>query len=145
MRERKISPHEATELAACFSADAGKLFGYACVLTREDRALAEELVQAVFTAASQTWPVLRDLPAEQRLSWLRRTLGNIAINGFRREPALRDRLPRIEVRYRKIPAGLSGAGLFHDRAGAMLADHPGHAGTAAHGRRGALATGHEAR
>ncbi len=105
MRERKISPHEATELAACFSADAGKLFGYACVLTREDRALAEELVQAVFTAASQTWPVLRDLPAEQRLSWLRRTLGNIAINGFRREPALRDRLPRIEVRYRKIPAG----------------------------------------
>jgi RNA polymerase sigma-70 factor, ECF subfamily len=105
VRERKISPHEATELAACFSADAGKLFGYACVLTREDRALAGDLVQAAFAAAGQTWPVLRGLPAEQRLSWLRRTLANIAINGFRRGPAFRDRLPRIEVRYRKIPAG----------------------------------------
>ncbi len=104
MRERKISPREATELAACFSADARKLFGYACVLTREDRALAEDLVQAAFEAAGQAWPVLRGLTEEQRRSWLRKTLAHIAINGFRREAAFRDRLPRIEALYRKIQA-----------------------------------------
>ena len=35
-------------------------------------------------------------------SWLRRTLANIAVDGFRREAAFRDRLPRIEALYRKI-------------------------------------------
>ncbi len=106
MRERKISPREATELAACYSAYAGKLFGYACVLTREDRALAEDLVQEAFEAAGQAWPVLCGLPEEQRRSWLRSTLAHIAINGFRREAAFRDRLPRIEALSRKIQADL---------------------------------------
>jgi RNA polymerase sigma factor (sigma-70 family) len=30
--------------------------------------------------------------------------GNIAVSGFRRDAAFRDRLPRIEARYRKTPA-----------------------------------------
>lgn len=104
MSEGKISPHDAEELATCFSADATELFGYACALTRGDRALAEDLVQATFEAASKTWPVLRCLAAEQRCGWLRRTLANIAISGFRREAAFRDRLPRIEALSRRIQA-----------------------------------------
>jgi RNA polymerase sigma factor (sigma-70 family) len=102
--EGMISPREAGALAACFEAHARDLFGYACVLTRGDRALAEDLVQAAFEAAGQAWQVLEYLPDEQRRGWLRRTLANIAVDGFRRESALRDRLPRIEALYRKIQA-----------------------------------------
>jgi RNA polymerase sigma factor (sigma-70 family) len=102
--EGMISPREAGALAVCFEAHARDLFGYACVLTRGDRALAEDLVQAAFEAAGQAWQVLEYLPDEQRRGWLRRTLANIAVDGFRRESALRDRLPRIEALYRKIQA-----------------------------------------
>ena len=105
MSEGKISPHEAAELALCFQAQAQDLFGYACVLTLGDRALAEDLVQATFEAAGQAWQVLSDLVEEQRRSWLRRTLANIAVDGFRRETPLRDRLPRIDALYRKILVG----------------------------------------
>ena len=104
MSEGQISPREAEELAACFRAYARDLFGYACVLTRGDRALAEDLVQAAFEAAGQAWQVLEYLTDEQRRGWLWRTLANIAVDGFRRESALRDRLPRIEALYRKIQA-----------------------------------------
>jgi RNA polymerase sigma factor (sigma-70 family) len=100
----EISPRDAQELAVCFSAQARGLFGYACALTRGDRALAEDLVQAAFEAAGRAWPELRRLAEEQRQGWLRRTLANIAVNGFRREAAFRDRLPRIEAVYRKIQA-----------------------------------------
>jgi RNA polymerase sigma factor (sigma-70 family) len=100
----EISPRDAQELAVCFSAQARDLFGYACALTRGDRALAEDLVQAAFEAAGRVWPELRCLAEEQRQGWLRRTLANIAVNGFRREAAFRDRLPRIEAVYRKIQA-----------------------------------------
>jgi RNA polymerase sigma-70 factor (ECF subfamily) len=100
----RISPHEAEELGACFRADARDLFGYACVVSRGDQALAHDLVQAAFEAAARTWQVLRGLPEEQRRVWLRTTLAHIAVDGFRREAAFRDRLPRIEARYRKIQA-----------------------------------------
>jgi RNA polymerase sigma factor (sigma-70 family) len=102
--EGKISPHEAAELALCFQAQSRDLFGYACVLTRGDRALAEDLVQATFEAAGQAWQVLSDLVEDQRRSWLRRTLANIAVDGFRREAAFRHRLPRIEILHRKVQA-----------------------------------------
>jgi RNA polymerase sigma-70 factor, ECF subfamily len=102
VREGKISPREAEELAVCFEAHARDLFGYACVVTRGDRALAEDLVQAAFEAAAGAWPALRGLAEERRQGWLCRTLANIAVNGFRREAAFRDRLPRIETLYRKI-------------------------------------------
>jgi hypothetical protein len=45
----------------------------------------------------------RCLGDDQRRGWLRTTLANIAVSGFRREAAFRDRLPRIEARYRKTP------------------------------------------
>ena len=104
MSEGRISPREAEELAACFRAHARDLFGYACVLTRRDRAMAEDLVQAAFEAAAEAWHVLGDLTEEQRRGWLGRMLASIAVDGFRRETAFRDRLPRIEALYQKIQA-----------------------------------------
>ena len=103
MSEGKISPHEAQELDGCFRAEARYLFGRACTLTRGDQALAQDLVQGAFEAAARAWRALRVLPEEQRRGWLYRTLANIAVTGFRREAAFRDRLPRIEARYREIP------------------------------------------
>jgi RNA polymerase sigma factor (sigma-70 family) len=100
----RITPHHADELARCFRTHAPRLFGRACVLARGDRALAEDLVQATFEAAGRAWPtLLGDLAEEQVRSWLWSTLANIAAGSFRREAAFRDRLPRIEVRYRKTP------------------------------------------
>lgn len=102
MSDGKISPHDAEELAACFAAHARALSGYACVLARGDRALADDLVQAAFEAAGRAWPELRGLAEHQRHGWLRSTLANIAVSGSRPEAAFRDRLPRIEARYRKV-------------------------------------------
>jgi RNA polymerase sigma factor (sigma-70 family) len=104
----KITPHDADELAGCFAAHAREVFGHACALARGDRARADDLVQAAFEAAAAAWPGLRDLTEEQRRSWLRRTVANIAVSGLRREAAFRDRLARIEVRHRKTPADPSG-------------------------------------
>lgn len=104
MSDEQISPAEAEELAGCFNVHARELFGYACVLTRGDRALADDLVQAAFEAAGRAWCTLRSLAEDQRRGWLRKTLANIAVSGFRREAAFRERLPRIEARYRKIEA-----------------------------------------
>lgn len=104
MGDDRITPHHADELARCFAAHAPRLFGHACVLAHGDRALAEDLVQATFEAAARAWQTLRGLAEEQLRGWLWSTLDNLAAGSFRREAALRDRLPRIEVRYRKTPA-----------------------------------------
>ena len=48
------------------------------------------------------WQELRGRAEEQRRNWLHRTMANIAVNGFRREAAFRERLPRIEHLYRKV-------------------------------------------
>lgn len=102
--DRRISPRDAQELTACFAAHAADLFGHACMLARGDRALADDLVQAAFEVACWAWPALRDLAEEQRRRWLRTTAFHIAVSGFRRETALRDRLAWIEARYRKYQA-----------------------------------------
>lgn len=104
MSEGKISPHETQELDACFRAEASDLFGYACAVTRGDQTLSRDLVQAAFEAAALAWRGLRGMAEEQRRAWLRRTLASIAVSGFRREAAIRDRLPRIEMPCRKSPA-----------------------------------------
>jgi RNA polymerase sigma factor (sigma-70 family) len=102
--DERISPRDAEELHACFHAHGRDLFGHAYTVARGDRALAEDLVQAAFEAAGRVWEGLRNLAEEQRRSWLRRTVTYIAVTGFRREAAFRDRLPRIEIRYRRSPA-----------------------------------------
>ena len=65
---------DAGELAACFTAHSRDLFGYACVLSDADRALAGDLVQAAFEAAATAWCTLRGLPADQCRHWLREKL-----------------------------------------------------------------------
>jgi RNA polymerase sigma-70 factor (ECF subfamily) len=100
----QISRRDAEELAECFTVHARDLFGYACVVARGDRALADDLVQAAFEAAGRAWWSLRCLAEDQRRAWLRATVANIAVSGFRRDVAFRDRLPRIEARYRQALA-----------------------------------------
>jgi RNA polymerase sigma factor (sigma-70 family) len=101
----RITPQAADELDRCFKAHAARLFGHACVLARGDRTLAEDLVEATFEAAGRAWPTLRGLAAEQLRGWLWSTLAQIAASGLRRDAGFRGRPPRIEVRYRKAPAG----------------------------------------
>jgi len=102
--DEKISSRDAGGLAECFREHARDLFGYACVLARGDRALAEDLVQGGFEAAAREWCTVRGLTENQRRSWLRTTVANRAFSGFRRETAFRVRLPRIEARYRRPAA-----------------------------------------
>ncbi len=104
MRGERISACEAEELGACFAAHARWLFGYACVLVRGDSPLADDLVQAAFEAAARAWCTVGPLSEDQRRAWLRTTLTNIAISGFRRDAAFRDRLPQIEALYRRVQA-----------------------------------------
>jgi RNA polymerase sigma-70 factor (ECF subfamily) len=106
--EGKIPPREAQELASCFDAHARDLFGYACVLVRGDQALADDLVQDAFHAASLDWRGLRHLAEEQRRGWLRVTLANLAINWFRGEAASQDRLPGSEIPRGKTQADHAG-------------------------------------
>lgn len=111
MRGERISAREAEELSACFAAHARWLFGYAGVLLRGDIALADDLVQAAFEAAGRAWCTVGMLSGDLQRAWLRTTLTNIAISGFRREAAFRDRLPQIEARYRGLPADTAGEAL----------------------------------
>jgi len=125
--DERICPRDARELSACFAAHAAGLFGYACVLTRGDRALAEDLVQASFEAATRAWAILRCLAEEQRRAWLRTTVANIAMSGFRREAAWQERLPRIEATYRKAPVDLPAlafTSIVLDRCWQIIQDMP---------------------
>ena len=74
-------------------------------------ALADDLVEAAFEAAGRSSCTVRCLAEDRRRGWLRATLANIAISGFRRDAALRDRLPRIEARYRGSPPDTPGQAL----------------------------------
>jgi RNA polymerase sigma-70 factor (ECF subfamily) len=126
--DEPICARDADELAECFAAHARGLFGYACVLTREDRAMAEDLVQAAFEAAARAWATVRCLAEAQRRAWLRTTVANIAVSGFRREEAWRDRLPRIEARYRRVQADLAAqafTSMVLERCWKIIKDMPG--------------------
>lgn len=76
--ERRNRSGEAEELTACFTVHARDLFGYACVLSDGDRALASDLVQITFEAATAVWCTLRHLAADQCQDWLRDTLASAA-------------------------------------------------------------------
>ena len=104
MNGERIPAGHAEELAACFASYAPGLFGYACALTRGDRALADDLVQAAFIAAARQWPTVRCLCPAQRRRWLHTTVGHLAISAFRRNAAFDNRLPRLEAAFRPAPA-----------------------------------------
>jgi RNA polymerase sigma-70 factor (ECF subfamily) len=127
MGGERISRIHAAQLEECFKAHADSLFGYACVLTRGDQALAEDLVQAGFEAAARAWDTVRCLAEEQRRAWLRTTIANISVSAFRREAAWRDRLPRIEARYRKGPVdvpALAYTSILLERCWQIIKDMP---------------------
>jgi len=96
----QLSPSEAAELAACFRANAKSLFGYACFVTRGDKALADDLVQQTFQAAAGVWSTLRNLERDKLRAWLRTTMHHLAISEFRRNETARRILSDIEQRYR---------------------------------------------
>ena len=91
---------EAGELAACFTVHARDLFGYACVVSGADRALAGELVQAAFEAAATVWWTLRGLPADQCRDWLRETLAAAAQSSTGHPCEPRARLPAAPAAHR---------------------------------------------
>jgi RNA polymerase sigma-70 factor (ECF subfamily) len=125
--EEPICPRDAGKLAECYASHALGLFGYACVLTRGDQALAEDLRQAAFEAAAREWAILRRLQDAQRRAWLHTTVTRIAMSEFRREAAWRDRLPRIEARYRPVPADLpeqAFASIVLERCWKIIKDMP---------------------
>jgi RNA polymerase sigma-70 factor (sigma-E family) len=99
-----VSDDKHRELADCFAAEARDLFGYACILTRGNEALAGDLVQGAFEAGSRAWPVVRGLDEQQRCAWLRGTLVTAAVSGFRREATLPERLPHLQSCRRKDQA-----------------------------------------
>jgi RNA polymerase sigma-70 factor (sigma-E family) len=99
-----VSDDKHRELADCYAAEARDLFGYACILTRGEKAQAGDLVHGAFEAASRAWPVVRGLNEEQRCAWLRGTLVTSAISGFHTEATLPDRLPHLEGCRRKTQA-----------------------------------------
>ncbi len=96
-----MSDDKHRELADCFAAEARDLFGYACILTRGNEALAGDLVQGAFEAGSRAWQVVRGLDEQQRCAWLRGTLVTAAVSGFRREATLPERLPHLQSCRRK--------------------------------------------
>jgi RNA polymerase sigma-70 factor (ECF subfamily) len=98
--ERQLSQSEADELACCFRANSRALFTFACVVTRGDRALAEDLVQQAFQAAAMGWPSLRDKDKKELRSWLRGTLHKLAVSEFRRNDLARRKQSQIEQRLR---------------------------------------------
>jgi RNA polymerase sigma-70 factor, ECF subfamily len=85
MRGDRIPKDHAEEVADCFTAYAQDLFGYACVVTRGDSALADDLVQSAFIEAARQWPTMRGLRDAQRVRWLQTTVSYQAISMFRRK------------------------------------------------------------
>lgn len=85
----QLTPGEAAELGRCFRIHAKALFGYACVVTRGDRTLADGLVQQTFQAAAVVWSSLRDWSSEELRAWLRGTMHHIADVEFRRDELAR--------------------------------------------------------
>ena len=98
-----IPEDHAEEVADCFAVHAPGLFGYACVLTRGDGALADDLVQSAFMEAARQWSTMRCLRDGQRVRWLQTTVSYQAISMFRRSNSLRECLPRLEAAYRAPP------------------------------------------
>lgn len=125
--DHTITPHDAADLAACFEAHAREVFGFACMLAREDRALADDLVQATFEAAGRAWDALRGLAEDQRRSWLLSTLVYIAAGSFRRQAAFRDGLPQAKALYRDTrtdPAGQALSATVLERCWQIITEMP---------------------
>jgi DNA-directed RNA polymerase specialized sigma24 family protein len=79
-----------------------QMYDYAYMLTRRERALAEDLVQEAFMAAAGKWTIPRRWSDDRRLAWLLRVTANIAIDGFRRNGTARSKQADIWDHYRPV-------------------------------------------
>jgi RNA polymerase sigma-70 factor, ECF subfamily len=96
----QLSPSEADELAGCFRANAKALFGYACVVTRGDQALAHDLVQRTFQEAAVGWSTIRNLDRDELRAWLRTMMHHLAVSEFHHNETVRRTPDHIEHPYR---------------------------------------------
>jgi RNA polymerase sigma factor (sigma-70 family) len=103
--DRKIPAHHAAEVASLYRADAGWLFGHACLLLQQDRELdavpelAMDLVHDTFVAAALAWDTVGALAPVQQRKWLRTTLEHKATDHFRRRVSLRGKQAELQRRY----------------------------------------------
>jgi RNA polymerase sigma factor (sigma-70 family) len=111
LRDEKISAGDAVELAECFQNYASWLFGHACVITRGDKGLADELVQDTFVAAARAWETLRGFGGNQQRGWLLSVLSNMAVSSFRRAEAFRRKQAAVYALYQGVEADTSAAAL----------------------------------
>ncbi|MGH3232239.1 MAG: RNA polymerase sigma factor [Streptosporangiaceae bacterium] len=102
--EPRIPQLHVAELTSFFAAHDRWLFGHACVRTRGDHELADDLVQDIFEAAARAWATLRGHASDRQRAWLLGTLVNKNISDFRRKEAFRRRQPDIQARYQATAA-----------------------------------------
>jgi RNA polymerase sigma factor (sigma-70 family) len=73
-----------SELEACVKTLWRRIYNSAMLVTRGDHALAQDVTQSAFAAATAEWPRLRCLGEPEREGWLKRVAANKAIDEFRR-------------------------------------------------------------
>ncbi len=81
---RRLSDEHRSELEACAKTLWHRIYNFAMLVTRGDHALAQDVTQAAFTAATKQWPQLRCLGELEREGWLKRVAVNKAVDEFRR-------------------------------------------------------------
>lgn len=93
----RVPEADARELADCYRALAPTLFSYAMLVTRGERASAEDLVQDAFQSAAGRWAKIRDLVDEDRLVRLKAITRNKAIDAYRRQRTAQARLADLAL------------------------------------------------
>lgn len=100
----RIPRHHVAELSRFYEAHDRWLFGHACVRTRGDRDLAEDLVQDTFEAAARAWATLRGHAVGRQRAWLLGTLANKDVSDFRRKETFRGKQADIQARHEATAA-----------------------------------------
>jgi RNA polymerase sigma factor (sigma-70 family) len=83
------------ELEACAKTLWRSVYSFAMLVTCGDHALAQDVTQSAFAAATAQWPRLRCLGESAREGWLKRVAANKAIDEFRRNDTAEARRPTL--------------------------------------------------
>ena len=98
------SPEDPEDLGTCYNKNAKMLYRYALFLTRNERILAEDLVEETFVVAAEKWETLSCWTDDSRRRWLRAVLTKLQIDHFRRNEMQQRRQWQINEKYRFISA-----------------------------------------
>ena len=123
----RIPQLHVAELSRFYEAHDRWLFGHACVRTRGDRDLAEDLVQDTFEAAARAWATLRGHAEGRQRAWLLGTLANKDVSEFRRKEAFRRKQADIQARYQATAADTAAQALNEialERAREIIGEMP---------------------